>query len=128
MKWLRETAATLEEVVAPVLGSLLDRYELYHHEQHRLDRAIQTLSRTDRYRAACDELRLLSGVGLLSAMTFLTEMGDVQRFRNRREVAAYVDCVPPASSRARRPIAKGESPGKARLAYESCCARPPGRR
>jgi transposase len=94
VKWLRETAATLDAVVAPVLESLIDLYELYHTVQNRLERAIQKLSRTERYRAACDELRKLSGVGLLTAMTFLTEMGDLERFHNRREVAAYLGLCP----------------------------------
>lgn len=94
VKWLRETAATLDAVVAPVLESLVDRYELYHAEQNKFDRAIQKLSCADRYRAACDELRKLPGVGLLTAMTFLTEMGDLERFHNRREVAAYLGLCP----------------------------------
>ncbi len=94
VKWLRETAMTLDAMVAPVLESLIDRYELYHAEQNKLDRAIQKLSRADRYRTACDELRKLPGVGLLTAMTFLTEMGDLERFHNRREVAAYLGLCP----------------------------------
>ena len=71
-----------------------DRYELYRDEQNKLDRAIKALSQTDRYRTACDELRKLPGVGLLTAMTFLTEMGDLERFHNRREVAAYLGLCP----------------------------------
>jgi transposase len=94
VQWLRDTAAELDLVMAPVLESLIDRYELYHGEQNKLDRAIQELSRTDRYRAGCEELRKLPGVGLLTAMTFLTEMGDLQRFHNRREVAAYLGLCP----------------------------------
>lgn len=94
VKWLRETAATLDAVVTPMLESLIDLFELYHVVQNRLDRAIQKLSRAERYRAACDELRKLPGVGLLTAMTFLTEMGDLQRFHNRREVAAYLGLCP----------------------------------
>ena len=94
VKWLRDTAAEMDSVVAPVLGSLIDRYELYHAEQNKLDKAIKVLSKTDRYRDACEELRKLPGVGLLTAMTFLTEMGDLQRFHNRREVAAYVGLCP----------------------------------
>ena len=94
VKWLRDTAATLDAVVTPMLESLIDLYELYHVVQNRLDRAIQKLSRAERYRAACDELRKLPGVGLLTAMTFLTEMGDLQRFHNRREVAAYLGLCP----------------------------------
>jgi transposase len=94
VKWLRQTAAKLDAVVAPVLESLIDRYELYRVELNKLDRAIQALSRTGRYRVACQELRKLPGVGLLVAMTFLTEMGDLGRFHNRREVAAYVGLCP----------------------------------
>ena len=41
-----------------------------------------------------DELRKLPGVGLLVAMTFLTEMGDLERFHNRREMAAYLGLCP----------------------------------
>lgn len=94
VKWLRDTAATLDAVVTPMLESLIDLYELYHVVQNRLDRAIHKLSRAERYRAACDELRKLPGVGLLTAMTFLTEMGDLERFHNRREVAAYLGLCP----------------------------------
>ncbi len=94
VQWLRETAAGMDDVVAPVLESLIERYELYQAEQHALDQAIGRLSKTDRYRAGCQELRQLPGVGLLTAMTFLTEMGDLQRFHNRREVAAYLGLCP----------------------------------
>lgn len=92
--WLRETADALDRVVAPVLHSLVDRYELYSAEQKKLEKAVQELSQTDRYREACRELRRLPGIGLLTAMTFLTEMGDLERFHNRREVAAYLGLCP----------------------------------
>lgn len=94
VQWLRETVTTLDEVVAPVLGSMLDRFELCRTERAKLDRALLNLSKTDRYQKACEELRKLPGVGLLSAMTFLTEMGDLERFHNRREVAAYLGLCP----------------------------------
>lgn len=94
VKWLRQVAEQMDTTIAPVLESLIDRYELYRDEQNKLDRAIQALSKTDRYRTACDELRKLPGVGLLMAMTFLTEMGDLERFHNRRQVAAYLGLCP----------------------------------
>lgn len=93
--WLREeVVASLDPVVAPVLEKLIARYELFHGEQTKLDKAIRKLSCADRYRVPCQELRKLPGVGLLSAMTFLTEMGDWNRFHNRREVAAYLGLCP----------------------------------
>ena len=94
VKWLGEVATEMDSMVAPVLIGLVDRYETIQAELHRLDKAVRQLSQTDRYRAAHAELRKIPGVGLLAAMTFLTEMGDLNRFHNRREVAAYLGACP----------------------------------
>jgi len=95
--WLRKVAEDQDQAVAPVLENLIRRYELHVAERARLDQAVRRLSQTDRYRAACHELRKLPGVGLLTAMTFLTEMGDLHRFHNRREIAAYLGLCPASS-------------------------------
>ena len=34
------------------------------------------------------------GVGVLTALVFLTELGDLSRFTNRRQLAAYLGLVP----------------------------------
>jgi len=124
VKWLRDMAAALDTFVAPVLASLIDRYELYHQEQAKLDRAIGALSRTDRYRAACEELRKIPGVGLLTAMTFLTEMGDLQRFHNRGGVAAYLGLCPSSFESGETSDRKGRitRQGPARLRKMLCQA------
>ena len=59
-----------------------------------LERHIRELSAEPRYAAAHAQLRTIPGVGLLTAMTFLTEMGDLNRFENRRQVAAYLGLCP----------------------------------
>lgn len=124
VQWLRETASEIDSVVAPVLESLIDRYEHYYAEQNKLDRAIKTLSQADRYRVGCEELRKLPGVGLLTAMTFLTEMGDLERFRNRREVAAYLGLCPASfeSGEARDRKGRITRQGPARLRKMLCQA------
>ena len=95
VNWLRqEVIANLELTVAPVLERLVDRYELYHQEQVKLEKAIRSLAQTPRYKAGFNELRKIPGVGLLTAITFLTEMGDLNRFDNRRQVAAYLGLCP----------------------------------
>lgn len=95
LRWLRESViANLDLAVAAVLERLVDRYELYHSEQQKLEKAIGALAKTPRYKAGFAKLRKLPGVGLLTAMTFLTEMGDVNRFDNRRQVAAYLGLCP----------------------------------
>ena len=93
--WFRdEVIAGLDATVAAVFERLVDRYELYQREQVKLDKAIRNLSQESRYKVAHAELRKIPGVGLLVAMTFLTEMGDLTRFGNRREVGAYLGLCP----------------------------------
>lgn len=124
VQWLRDTAAQMDSVVAPVLESLIDRYELYLGEQNRLEKAIKELSKTDRYCDGCKELRKLPGVGLLTSMTFLTEMGDLERFHNRREVAAYLGLCPASFESGKADDRKGRitRQGPARLRKMLCQA------
>ena len=84
----------MDSVVAAVLEKFIDRFELFQMEQVKLDKAIRELSHEARYKHPHAALRKIPGVGLLSAMTFLTEMGDLTRFHNRREVAAYLGLCP----------------------------------
>jgi len=84
----------LDIALATKLNLLLKRLEYFQEEIGELDQAIQTLSQADRYKDACQELRKLPGVGPLVAMTFLTEIGDVNRFNNRREIASYLGLCP----------------------------------
>ena len=92
--WLREVVAGLDEFVAPVLENTIDQYELLAKQKTKLDKIVKTLSQTARYRVAVVELRKIPGVGLLTSMTFLTELGDLTRFANRREITAYLGLCP----------------------------------
>jgi transposase len=76
------------------LASLLRQLDFLEQEQERLDRAVSALVDAPRYLEAVRELTRLSGVGVLTALVFLTEMGDLTRFGNRREVAAYLGLAP----------------------------------
>ena len=122
--WLRQVAEVQEATVRPVLEGLIARYELLMSEQGRLDRALRQLSQTERYQAACRELRRLPGVGLLTAMTFLTEMGDLHRFHNRREIAAYLGLCPASAESGENQDRKGHitRQGPARLRKLLCQA------
>lgn len=92
--WLRTVAVAADAAVAPVWQHLINHYEFLKEEVARLDKALAQLARTERYQAPCAALRKLPGVGLLSALTFLTEIGDLTRFHNRREIAAYLGICP----------------------------------
>ena len=94
VSWLKNTAEKMEQVVTPVLLTLVERFVLLKQQITEFDRHLRHLANTPRYQNAVTELRTLRGVGLVSALTFLTEMGDLTRFHNRREVAGYLGLCP----------------------------------
>ena len=125
VRWIREKVIpTLDMVVGVKLKLLLDRFEMYQKEQAELDRALKKLSGEARYKKACAELRKIPGVGLLVAISFLTEMGDLSRFSNRREIAAYLGLCPSSNESGEKNDRKGRitRQGPARLRKLLCQA------
>jgi len=97
--WLKQTLG--ESETGPLgprsratLLSLLRQLDFLEEEEKRLDAEVNALVGEDRYTAAFEEMTALCGVGLLTAMVFLTELGDLSRFANRRQLAAYLGLVP----------------------------------
>jgi len=78
------------------LASLLRQMELLESEVNLLDKQVQVLAQTPRYERPVKALMALAGVGWLTAAVFLTEMGDLKRFRNRRTIAAFLGLAPSA--------------------------------
>lgn len=111
LQWLDELAAAtaggLPAGARITLASLLSVYRALSEEIKRLDQAILDLSRTPRYSRSFRKLQLLPGVGVLTAMTFLTEMGDLERFANRRQLSAYLGLAPACFESGERHDRKG---------------------
>jgi len=123
--WVRnDVITTLDLAVATKLKLLLNRFEMYLKEQAELDKALKQLSREPRYKVPYAELRKIPGVGQLVAMTFLTEMGDLNRFDNRRQVAAYLGLCPSSNESGEKNDRKGRitRQGPARLRKMLCQA------
>lgn len=76
------------------LGTLLRQLEFIEEEIGLLDREVAALGETPRYLRAVRMMNCLKGVGVLTAMVFLTEMGDMSRFSNRRQVGSYLGLAP----------------------------------
>jgi len=78
-----------------VLSSLLRQLAMLEKEIQTLDEAVEALSHKPRYQIACQALvKQIKGVGLLTAMVFLTEIGDLNRFGNRRKLGAFLGLAP----------------------------------
>jgi len=92
--WLRLTAAELEFGAATVLLSLLRELDFYLGESESVEAELVKLAESAWYQAAVEALTRIKGVGVLTAMVFLTELGDMDRFGNRRQVSSYFGLVP----------------------------------
>ena len=101
--WTKKAASWLRAVsrdpavgagTRATLASLLRQWEFLEEELGRLDEAVASLATSPRYSAMLTELVKLPGVGVLTALVFLTEMGDVSRFANRRQISAYLGLAP----------------------------------
>jgi transposase len=128
VQWLRDVTARsiagVADGIRVALGSLLDLYQEYTRQLKLLDRAVAKLAATVRYAKAFRKLKLLEGVGSLTAMVFLTELGDLARFANRRQLAAYLGLAPAAFESGKRDDRKGHitRQGPARVRHVLCQA------
>jgi transposase len=97
-RWLAVVAADGAGALADsprwVLESQLRRLAWWEEELKQLDRRLSVLAETPRYREPVRVLVELCGVGVLTALVFLTELGDLGRFQNRRQIGAYLGLVP----------------------------------
>ena len=106
------------------LKTLLRQLEHLEEEVRFLDREVEVLSDEKRYRRCCAAMCKEKGVGLLTAMVFLTEMGDLSRFSNRRQIGAYLGLAPSSGESGENDDRKGHIThhGNARVRKALCQA------
>lgn len=92
--WLNDLAGTLPAGAGQALSSLLRELDFFFEERDRMDQALSKLAGTPRYEARAKQMQELPGVGTLTAMVFLTEMGDPTRFRNRKQFGSWLGLTP----------------------------------
>lgn len=73
---------------------LLSQYQMVSELIEQQTHLLKELSLTDRYRDAVLRLRSIPGIGLLTAMELLLELGDFTRFGRGGKLAAYVGLTP----------------------------------
>jgi len=94
LTWLEGLAKLLPMWAGRTLSSHLRELRFFLEERDRLDEALAELAKTPRYAARVKALTEVPGVGDLSAMVFLTEMGDPTRFTNRKKVGSWLGLTP----------------------------------
>lgn len=76
------------------LESQLRELEFWIEEVAKMQKEVETLAEEEAYRRPVEKMTEVQGVGTVTAMTFLLELGDVHRFQNRRQIGSYLGLVP----------------------------------
>ena len=67
-------------------------------------RRVRELSKTERYSKPVINLRSIPGIGLITSMKILTEIEDIQRFRNLDKMCSYIGIIPSTNSSGEKEI------------------------
>jgi transposase len=93
INWLKELQIGYES-----LKQTLDNYihigELQRKELLLVNRQVRSLSQTDAYISNYNLLISIPGIGFLTAMTFLVQIGDIRRFEKLDDLCDYIGLVP----------------------------------
>jgi transposase len=97
MQWLEGL-----EFPEPSSKASLDAYlSLSRHLRNanlEITKNIRELSRTERYKSRQELLRTVPGISYITAMTLLTELETIDRFKNFDQLCGYVGLVPSTKS------------------------------
>jgi len=97
VKWLR--SVILPDTTAKrSLDALIDQLEYQREYLLQITREIRVLSQTEKYLKNMTLLKTVPGIGPITAVTLLTELGSIDRFQNNDHLAAYVGVVPTCHS------------------------------
>lgn len=102
--WSKRFTVWLQEVALPTksarttLSSIIEIVIFLRALQYRTLKDIKELSRTQGYRNNVGLLISVPGIGLITAMTFLTEIEDISRFATLDRLCSFIGLVPMTNS------------------------------
>jgi transposase len=88
----------------------LDTFKYIRQELQEATKQIREMAKTERYQQQVTLLRSVPGIGLINAMVFLGEIGDIRRFKTLDHLCGYIGLVPDIYSSNDNIIIKGITP------------------
>jgi len=92
--WLASLRRQSEGPLHTVLTGELEYLEYLETSQRALDAEIAALARRRPWRAPVEALCCFKGIKTLTAMTIMSEIGDIRRFRSPRQLMGYTGLMP----------------------------------
>jgi transposase len=91
--WLKELPIE-EESLRRTLDNYIRLGELQRKELLMINKQVRELSQNTTYKNNYDLLTSIPGIGLMTAITFLVQVGDIKRFAQLDDLCYYVGLVP----------------------------------
>lgn len=80
--------------VRTALGSLIRQFEFLEQEIEQLEQAMKQLADTERWKPIVEAMMKETGVGLMTALKYSTDIADFRRFRRGRQLGAFYGLAP----------------------------------
>ncbi|MGB0880158.1 MAG: IS110 family transposase [Polaribacter sp.] len=102
--WSKRFTVWLEEVTLPTqsakttLNSIIQIVTFLRSKQYQTLKSIKELSQTKPYKENIDLLLSVPGIGLITAMTILTEIEDISRFKTLDKLCSFIGLIPKTNS------------------------------
>lgn len=93
INWLKDLQIN-EESLKQTLNNYIHIGEIQRKELLQINRQVRSLSQTDTYRRNYNLLISIPGIGLMTAITFLVQIGNISRFKRLDDLCNYVGLVP----------------------------------
>ena len=94
--WTTQHMDWLLDEIKKITGVLRSTFDILMFQLKKIDECIndfnqkiQELSKTEKYKKKTDSLNCFRGVDTLTAMTLITEIGDVKRFKHPKQLTSY---------------------------------------
>ncbi len=93
IEWLKQLSIK-EETFRQTIDNYIRIVETQRKELLTINRQLKALSQSERYKINYNLLISVPGIGIMTAMTFLTEIGDIRRFKRFDELCSFVGLIP----------------------------------
>ena len=90
LTWIEKKTKIMDKAVRLNFELLLNQYDALVKVIDEYNNEIEIIAQGDRYREKKDALCCFRGLGPLSALSLVVEIGDIRRFNNPRKLSSYV--------------------------------------
>jgi transposase len=95
------------------MSILIEELERLREKKKKVVKELNVLSQSERYKNNVKLLMSVPGVGTLTAIRFLLELGDIRRFRRKEELSSFLGLIPGEYS-------SGEKEHKGHITKQGC--------